>query len=571
MLSFNRESKIFILILLPLLIYASSLGNGFIWDDDSYILNNPYLQNLEGLKNIWFSHKIHQYYPLVFSFFWIQEKFWGLNPLGYHLLSLVFHIANTLLCFEFFRRLFPKFAFLGALIFSCHPLQVETVCWVMEQKNIFSLFFFFCAALSFMRYDDENKTGWYALSFFCFTLALLCKTAVVHFILFPIFVTLRKGERPTRRDAKRIGPFLIMGLVAALHTVYLERFRVGAYGPEWDFSIAQRLLLSCQILFFYSSRFLFPFGEFLFFYPHWNLDLTNLWSYAFPLALAAILFVLFRLFQNNKREPLLSFLMMTAALFPVLGFFNFYGMKFSFVADHFTYPAMPYLIFFFLTFFFYFWESLRKRYLFLRNFHRSIGSFFLSLMMITFLSVKSFHLTNRYKDEETLWESLLAKNTTIALPFVNLGYLYIEKGRPQDAVQILHQGLGRFPQNAPIHLNLGIAYNNAGKPHLALKTLKTAKALDPDDPFIPNSIGKSYYLLQDLDKAIAYFKEAAKIDPDFPTAYYNLALAYYKKQNYQKAWKNCKMSLRLGHKAHPEFLRRLKNHVNQKKEGGPDA
>jgi len=147
--------QIVILILLPLLIYSKSINNGYIWDDDVHIYKNSHLKDLNGLKAIWIKNTTNQYYPLTITFFWIAEKAWGLNPRGYHTMSIVFHAANTLLLFWVVKKLFWPLAFIVALIFAIHPIQVETVAWATEFKNILALFFFLLALLSYLKFDNS--------------------------------------------------------------------------------------------------------------------------------------------------------------------------------------------------------------------------------------------------------------------------------------------------------------------------------------------------------------------------------------------------------------------------------
>ena len=150
------------ILLCGVMIYSASLQNGYIWDDDYYVYKNGLVQTLGGLKGIWFSHALPQYYPVVFTSFWIEHSFWGLNPFGYHAVNLCLHLLNAFLLFVIVRRLNPKAAFPVALLFTVHPIQVETVAWVTERKNLLSLFFFLLAFVPYMRYESRPKWKNYA-------------------------------------------------------------------------------------------------------------------------------------------------------------------------------------------------------------------------------------------------------------------------------------------------------------------------------------------------------------------------------------------------------------------------
>ena len=145
----NHRKTIYIhilaIVLLTSIFYSPSLSNDFIWDDDDYILNNFSIQRPEGLKDIWLSYKTPQYYPVVFTSFWIEYHTWGARPLGYHVVNLMFHIFNALLIYTILLKLYKTLAFPVALIFALHPVHVETVAWITERKNIYGAFFYLLA------------------------------------------------------------------------------------------------------------------------------------------------------------------------------------------------------------------------------------------------------------------------------------------------------------------------------------------------------------------------------------------------------------------------------------------
>jgi len=168
--------------------YFPALGAGFVWDDDKYVTENPLLTEPDGWKQIWFSaHTQSQYFPLVYSTFRLEHALWGLHPLGYHLVNVVLHGANAVLVWAVLRRLAVPAAWLGAAIFALHPVQVESVAWVTELKNLESTFFYLLAVLAWMRFVDlpvvsgqwsvvSGPVKYYFLALGAYVLALFAKT-----------------------------------------------------------------------------------------------------------------------------------------------------------------------------------------------------------------------------------------------------------------------------------------------------------------------------------------------------------------------------------------------------------
>ena len=140
---------------LVLIAYLPALRGGFSWDDDAYVTNNLTLRSVLGLSQIWGQPTATpQYYPLVFTSFWLEYHLWGLNPLGYHVVNVLLHTLAAILLWRVLVRLQLAGAWLAAGIFALHPVAVESVAWVTERKNVLSGVFYFAAALAYLRWQD---------------------------------------------------------------------------------------------------------------------------------------------------------------------------------------------------------------------------------------------------------------------------------------------------------------------------------------------------------------------------------------------------------------------------------
>ena len=124
-----------IVALLAIAAHARSLGCGWIWDDDSYITENPVLRSPSGFIEIFIPGNTPQYYPLVFLGFWIEFALVGVEPFLYHLVNVLMHAGSCVLLLALLRRLGVPAAAWIAAIFAVHPMGVETVAWVTERKN----------------------------------------------------------------------------------------------------------------------------------------------------------------------------------------------------------------------------------------------------------------------------------------------------------------------------------------------------------------------------------------------------------------------------------------------------
>ena len=129
-----------LIIGLAVLIYGYSLSDGLIWDDQHYVLMKAPVSPWTELKNIWLHNsQVAEYYPATSTGFLLQYQLWGSNPYGYHIVSLVLHILNALLLFGLLRKRAPRLAGITALLFTIHPVQVETGAWVSQLKTAASV------------------------------------------------------------------------------------------------------------------------------------------------------------------------------------------------------------------------------------------------------------------------------------------------------------------------------------------------------------------------------------------------------------------------------------------------
>src|SRR5439155_516496 len=151
-----------ILAIVTLLAYQPAWNGSFIWDDDDYVTNNQLLTAPDGLRRIWFSlDSPSQYFPLVYTTFRIERALWGLHPFGYHWVNLLLHIANALLVWRVLMALKVPGAWLAGAIFALHPVQVESVAWITERKNVLMGFFFLLTLLAWIAFVDERtKRPW---------------------------------------------------------------------------------------------------------------------------------------------------------------------------------------------------------------------------------------------------------------------------------------------------------------------------------------------------------------------------------------------------------------------------
>ena len=550
-----------LLLLLTAVAFFPVLRGGFIWDDDRYVTQNPLLTAPGGLGRIWFDiGATVQYYPLVFTTFWAEHRLWGLHPFGYHLVNLLLHGLSAVLLWRILRRLSVPGAWLAAAIFAVHPLQVESVAWVTERKNILSGFFYLAAALAYVRFDalgePENKgpRNWpaYALAGVFFSLALFSKTVTSTLPAALLLVLWWKRRRIHLRDAVPLVPFFLLGILMGRTTAMLERTSVGAHGPDWDLSFLDRVLVAGRAVWFYLGKLIWP-ARLTFIYPRWEIDPGRIWQFVFPVAVLAVLGLLWWRRDRWGRGPLVAALFYGVTLFPALGFVNTYPMRYSFVADHFQYLAGigPIVLLVALA------MRLAGR---LTGSGaagtppasaRPSGSRPMSLrpaaavaaLVLLALSVLSWRQSRAYAGAETLYEETLRKNPAAWMAHNNLGVIQLDAGRLDEAEKHFEAAVAVKPDFIEALGNLGRIEVERDHPREAIPYYEKALAVRPDYAPILAHLGTAYGKAGQIDKAADAFRRAIAQRPDAPEFHIEFAKALSDNRRFDEAAKEYEAAL----------------------------
>src|SRR5216110_1478323 len=212
------RALIFAVVLAAVTIFAyrPAWHGGFLWDDDAYIINNELLTAPDGCQRIWFSlDSPSQYFPFTYSTFRIEHALWGLNTTGYHWVNLLIHVGNALLVWAVLARLRVPGSWLAAMIFALHPVQVESVAWITERKNVLMVFFFLLTLLAWIAFVDERtRRPWrfYALALILYVLSLSAKTTACT-LPAPLLLILWLQKKAINWERiLQIAPFFLLGL-----------------------------------------------------------------------------------------------------------------------------------------------------------------------------------------------------------------------------------------------------------------------------------------------------------------------------------------------------------------------
>jgi protein O-mannosyl-transferase len=508
-----------LLLCATLAAYGPALHGEFLWDDDAHV-TRPELQSLHGLARIWFEvGATQQYYPVLHSAFWMEHRLWGDAVLGYHLTNVLLHILAAGLLVLIVRRISLPGAWLAGFIFALHPVSVEAVAWISEQKSTLSAVFYLGAALTYLRFDQTRRKATYFQALALFVLALLSKTvtATLPAALLLVFWW-RRRRLDWTRDVQPLLPWFSLGAAAGLLTAWVERKFIAAEGPEFELTLLQRSLLAGRVIWFYLGKLVWP-TNLTFTYPRWTVDPSQWWQYLFPLGVLALAAAL-ALLARRQPGPLTAFLFFVGTLFPALGFFNVYPFLYSYVADHFQYLASLGIIVAMACGL----SSVAHR---IPTKAPWVAALVAVLPPAT-LGALTWRQTDMYRDPETLYRATLLRNPGSWMAHNNLGSILARTsdGAP-EAVAEFEAALRLRPNYAEAHNNLGnLLAEMPGRLPEAIEHFQAALRGHWEAASIHNNLGAAFAKLPGrMPDAIAEYEAALRIDPNFVYAHNNLANA----------------------------------------------
>lgn len=522
----NRNwSPAAVLFLVTLLLYGRALGFGFIWDDDTHLTKNIVIEP-GGLRRSWFSAEQPNYWPLTWTAFWLQWKLVGLKPLLFHLVNVALHGANAVLVWRVLRRLALPGAWLAALVFAVHPVNVETAAWVTQLKTLLSMCSYLGALLLWLRSEEgggSRRGYWGAVALF--VAAMLSKPAPVTMPFVMLLISWWREGRISRRAVLQSLPFFAVAGVLSITEIWFQ-YNVSIHKDvvRTD-GLAARLAGAGWVVLFYASKVLAPVGL-TFVYPRWDIRATNLIHWIPLVVVVAVVVVGWIKRRGWGRAVLFGFGYFVVTLLPVMGFLNIYYFRYSFVADHWQYVSMPGLVALVVCGSAW-WVENRQPGL-LRAWRGAVA------VACVFLAVMSLHQQRIYASPEALWNDTLRKNPKAWIAHQQLGVLAAERGDFTAADRHFVDTLTAKPDHAEALFNRANAMAAAGKSELAVEQFRKAIRMKPDYVEAHNNLGLALVQLGRIDEAIAHYEAATRIQP-FADAETNWGLALASQKKFDEA------------------------------------
>jgi tetratricopeptide (TPR) repeat protein len=496
------------LLVVILAVYWPSLRGGFIWDDVLYLRDTPSIHSADGLSRIWFSTESRDYYPLTYSAFWLQWRLWEGNTLGYHLVNLLLHAAGAVLVWWLLARMSLKGAWLAALLFAVHPINVSSVGWICELKNVLALPLSILAVITFQQSQLANRWSMYAASLSLFVLALMAKSAVVGLPIVLVALTWWPQRKLRLVDCLRVVPFLAVAAAFGLLAIWFQKYRAlsgeAVLAADWQ----ERLAGAGHAVWFYLLKEIAPF-KLSMIYPQWQFN-HNVIGFVPLVSLVGLTLWLWTR-RNGIGGPLLAGLACyVALLLPVLGFVDQGFFAYARVADHWQYFALPVVCALVAEGSFRLVDAQGV-------IARTCIIAALSAVVLVF-GVTARRRAHAFRNDESLWRQTILDSPNAWLPYHQLAGHEGRRGDWKQATAHYQSALAINPDFAPAHYNLATALIQQNDLGAAAQHLERACRLKPGQIAWEFKLGEVYLHSGQTNQAVAQFQKVLGLDHTYQPA-----------------------------------------------------
>ncbi|HEY5658849.1 MAG TPA: tetratricopeptide repeat protein, partial [Myxococcota bacterium] len=423
------------------------------------------------------------------------------------------HAAAAVVLWRVLLRLDVPGAWFAAALFAVHPVQVESVAWITERKNVLSLFFSLLSMLAWLRFIEPEARARgraYAASFACYALALFSKTTACTLPAAQLIVLWLRGERIRLRRIAQVVPFLLLGFLMGLVSIVWERFHQGTVGDRFSLSLVESVLVATRAVWFYLGKLAWPM-ELTFSYPKFAVDPRDPAQYLWMLAGGALLWVLWRARARIGRAPLAAAVFFVATLSPILGFIPLFTFFYTFVADHYQYAASIGPIALFAAGGARLLEDRAPR-------TRRLGAAAGALLLLV-LGALTWQQTHIYESQETLWRDTIAKHPDSWMGHTNLGRELLKQGRLEEAIAAFEDALAIRPDLYRPHHGIAVALMWLNRDEEAIEHFEIVLQRRPN--FVPTHryYGALRWRRGEIEQAMVHYRALIEFDPRHPRGY----------------------------------------------------
>lgn len=590
-LSEKKSSLIFTLLcILTILLYTGMLNYPILTNDDTdFFTKYPEILSLSWKNTIgyFFSYHVGLYQPLTVLTFALNYHFSGTTPFPLHLVNLVFHLANVLLVFLLFKKLFhkPAVALIISFLFAVHPMNVEAITWVSARSSVMYTSFYLLSVLFYLKYISTKPTLLHLLlSCLFFILSLFCKVQAVTLPFILVLMNYFTGRKINRKGLIEMLPFVMLSVlfvvIAFRNTL---TFRLYTHSHLGSFTIIDQIFLNGRALFFYLQKFILP------------IDLSAV--YAFPVKtngwlpveyyLSTLFFIIFFLAVVRFRK--IKYVVFGAGIFLFSVSINLpiNSLRSVVYADRYAYfPYLGLAVIVGCAFQAILDNDFRNKNLAIR---------FITVCFILFglfISYQTWERNKKWENDLTLTTDIIEKNPPVSFiakiyrkranylakhglvaesvtdyakaigldpddtyAYIGRAYAFIRLNRFNEALPDLDKSIENNPGRSILYANRAMVRLNTGDEQGAWSDCNSCLQLDSTNAEAYNYKAIVKYRLSDFQGAQKELFKAIRFNSQYAEAYKNLGIVLFRMDDREQACRYWSMASRLGDRQAAQYLK----------------
>ena len=519
------------ILLISLIVYIPVFTSGFVWDDISYIENNHLVRSF-NLQGIFSQYVMGNYHPFTVLMLAMEYQLFGLNASGYHIINLLFHLANVLLVYHFILLIANQrnVALIAAALFGLHPLHTESVAWISEIKDLLYTFFFLLASIYYLKYLRKGEPKFYRITLLFFLCSLLSKAMAASFPVVMVLIDYIMNKKMDMKIWIRKIPFFLLAIVFGVIAIFAQQSSEAIQDIS-SYSIWQRILFACYGYISYLWKMILPINQSAFYpYPIQSGESPGAVYYIFPVLVFAMVILAFYSLRLTKKIIFgLGYFTITVVLVLQL-----LPVGQAVMADRYTYIPSIGIVYLAAEGIYWLWTKKGK-----------VPAFGLLSLFVIFFTVLTYTRNRVWKNGITLWTDVINKFPNVATDYDNRGGIYLGEKKFGPALVDLNKALQLSPRDAEALTNRAVLLSNKNKNEEALIDLNKAIELNPDYAYALSNRGIVLMELNRYAEALSDLNKAIALRPTYAEAYYNRGLLYMDEKKNELAVKDYDMALKL--------------------------
>ena len=518
-----------VLAIATFVLYWPALGNGFVaYDDNDYVTANRHVQAGLSWSNVAWAFTttdVSNWHPLTWLSYMADVTLFGFSATSFHFTNVLVHAVNAALLFWLLLRATGWWApsAAAAVLFAVHPLNVQSVAWVSERKNVLSTLFWLLSMLAYVRWTRTPRPLGYAGVVAALILSLLTKPMAVTLpfvlLLFDYWPLGRWTLGLRRLTLEKVPLFAIVA--AFCFVTYRVQASAGAVISEATIPMTIRLGNAVWSYIAYLGKALRPSGLAVF-YPYAQPPLP-LWQIAFALAGIATVTVAVFVLRDRMRPVLVGWLWYLGTLVPVIGIVQVGSQA---MADRYAYVP---LIGIFIACA---WGAA----LLVRNgLLAKTVALIAAAVLVTALSLRTVRQTGVWRTTETLFQHTVRVEPGSWVAHYNLGVAANRIRKYDDAIARFTETIRLSPNFADAYNGLGSALDSVGRKEEAIANYHRALMLKPHLSAAHNNLGIALLAKGELDTGMDHLRQALALEPGFTDARINLSMSLRRAGRFDEA------------------------------------